>query len=536
MLRINQLRVPWGRDRAAIRRATAEKLGVSKNQIAHLALRRHAIDCRKKPELFDSYAVDVELKDPRQERRILRARRRDIVQTPKETYCLPAGANRPEKAIVCGSGPAGLFCADVLSRCGVQVTVLERGSDVDRRQKIVESFWAGAPLDPRCNVQFGEGGAGTFSDGKLNTLVKDKNGRSRYVLETFVRHGAPADILMEHKPHVGTDRLRGVIKGMREELIQRGVTFMFDTTLADIDLNRREAITGSGLSLPYDRLVLAIGHSARDTFAMLAKKGMRMHAKAFAAGLRIIHPQEVIDRSQYGRPRTLGDQTGQSRGAILPAAAYKLSRSLSDGRGGYTFCMCPGGYVVNASSEDGHLAVNGMSYHDRAGRFANSAVIVSVNEKDFPAQGPMGGILFQRQLEAAAYRAAGGAVPVQTVGDFLSGRLSPSLPDLKYAVKGACRPADLSRILPSFLAEDLRETIRGMGRLIDGFDAADALLCGVESRTSSPVRIERDERGMSSLERIYPCGEGAGFAGGIMSAAMDGMKIAEHILADPCPM
>lgn len=530
MLRLNQLRLPAGHSEEDLGREIAKKLGVSTEDIRSYQIVRHSIDCRKKPVLFDSYIVDVKLKSEKKEKTILKKKGHSAVKAEYNPYRMPVvtqeGQKKAGHVIVCGSGPAGLFCAYILSKCHVEVTVVERGAPVDRRRLDVEKFWESGQLAPSSNVQFGEGGAGTFSDGKLNTLVKDKEGRSRFVLETFVSFGAPEHILTENKPHIGTDILCTVIKNMRLAMESAGVRFLFDTQLTDVDPDAREVFLNSGTVLKYDSLVLAPGHSARDTFSMLCGRGMKMQAKSFAVGVRVIHPQSLINMSQYGRQEEL----------ILPAASYKLAEQLESGRGGYSFCMCPGGYVVNASSEEERLAVNGMSYHARDGYYANSAIIVSVTPDDYENDSPLAGIAFQRGLEEKAYMACGGRIPVQLFGDFVSHRKTKDLPDLSGAVKGMYAPADLREVLPSFLCDGIEEAVKKMGRKIAGFDSDDTLLCAVESRTSSPVRLTRNEKGVSSFPHIYPCGEGAGYAGGIMYAAMDGMKIAEHILADTNPL
>ena len=429
--------------------------------------------------------------------------------------------------VIVGSGPAGLFCGLMLARHGYRPVILERGSDVHTRSRKVNAFWEKGILDPQCNVQFGEGGAGTFSDGKLNTLVKDKYGRNRLVLEIFHEAGAPEEILYLNKPHLGTDVLINIVEHMRNEIISLGGKVYFDSQVTDIyieDSHIKAVEINGSRQIPAQCLVLAIGHSARDTFSMLLDKQINMSAKAFAVGLRIEHPQSMIDQAQYGR--------GQDQ--WLKAADYKLTHTCVNGRSVYTFCMCPGGYVVNASSEPQSTAVNGMSYSGRGSANANSAVIVTVTPEDFKGEGPLSGVEFARKLEQAAYaqakKAGGeGLVPVQQFGDFCDGIPSTEYGQVRPVHKGGCVLTDLSRCLPDFICESLKEGIHAFGEKIPGFDRQDALLSGVESRTSSPVRIERDESFESSLPGIYPCGEGAGYAGGITSAAMDGIKVAEAI-------
>ena len=402
---------------------------------------------------------------------------------------------------------------------------------MEERQKDVERFWREGVLDPSSNVQFGEGGAGTFSDGKLNTLVKDKYGRNREVLRIFVENGAPEAILYEAKPHIGTDILCRVVQNMREQIISWGGEVRFGAQVTDLCCHAGQ-VTGVVINgvevIESDAVVLAIGHSARDTFEMLYHKQIPMEAKAFAVGLRMEHPRRLIDRMQFG----------MEEHPLLPAATYKVTVQTSSGRGVYSFCMCPGGYVVNASSEQGRLAVNGMSYSGRSGDNSNSAMIVTVTPADYADDSPLSGITFQRKLEEKAYRIGGGVVPVETYGDYrraVTGQsaevsaISQEYPDFAPAVKGAWRMAAVHDILPDTLNQALVEGIDLIGQGMPGFADSGAYLSGIESRTSSPVRITRDETGQSALRGLYPCGEGAGYAGGIMSAAMDGMLTAEKI-------
>lgn len=431
------------------------------------------------------------------------------------------------RPVIIGAGPAGLFCAYFLAMHGYQPVLLERGKDVDAREQDVEHFWATGELNPESNVQFGEGGAGTFSDGKLNTLVKDKDGKGRKVLEVFVECGAQEAILYENKPHIGTDVLKKVVRTMREKIISMGGEVRFQSQVTDIctENGRLKGVEiNHGEILPCEAAVLAIGHSARNTFQMLYDREVPMEAKAFAVGLRVQHPQKLIDENQYGT----------AENPLLPAASYKLTAQTSYGRGVYSFCMCPGGYVVNASSEPGRLAVNGMSYSGRDGENANSAVIVSVTPEDFGSEHPLAGIEFQRKLEEKAYVVGGGKVPVQTYGEFKqkvcgeteNGHMkTPIAP----CIKGQYAFSDLSSILPKECNLAFVEGMEQFGRILPGFNQPWALLAGVESRTSSPVRISRDDTGQSTVKGLYPCGEGAGYAGGITSAAMDGISIAEKI-------
>ena len=432
---------------------------------------------------------------------------------------------------------AGLFCAYALMSEGFHPIVAERGKKVEERTADVQKFWETGVLDTASNVQFGEGGAGTFSDGKLNTLVKDPIGRNRFVLETFVKFGAPEHILYENKPHIGTDILADVIKRMREFMTENGVEFLFETCVTGFSTGKNGNL--KSIELNHDRqidtdcLILAIGHSARDTFSLLQEKGLNMQAKSFAVGFRVEHPQSEVNLTQYGD--LYADK--------LPAAPYKVTANLPSGRGVYSFCMCPGGYVVNASSEEHRLAVNGMSYSDRGGSNANSAIIVSVTPEDFKAdairhgvlkdadgkEDVLSGVRFQERLEEQAWKLGNGKIPQQLFGDYCKNRPSVSYGAFESTTKGDSALCNLRGLLPEELEESFIEGMHHFSRAIPEFDREDAILSGVESRTSSPVRIVRDESFQSNIRGIYPCGEGAGYAGGIMSAAMDGLKVAEAI-------
>ena len=537
MIRLTQIKLPADHTPEALTRKAAKLLRVSPEEIKELHIRKRSLDARKKPELFYSYTIDVSVK---KEAEIVHKVKSPQVNLCKETrYQFPeAGAERMgERPVIIGTGPAGLFCGLMLARHGYRPILFERGSSVEERQKKVNTFWQGGALDPQTNVQFGEGGAGTFSDGKLNTLVKDPLGRGKLVLELFTEFGADSSILYDHKPHIGTDVLAEVVKHMREEIIRLGGTVRFDTQVTDL-LMEGSQVSGVKVSFANPQtgklveeeikssvVVLAIGHSARDTFSMLLNRQVPMEQKAFAVGLRIQHPQKMINLSQYGR---------EDAGA-LGAANYKLTRQTKSGRGVYSFCMCPGGYVVNASSEAGRLAVNGMSYHDRAGENANSALIVTVTPEDFPESGPLSGVVFQRKLEEAAYRAACGKIPVQLYGDFCQNTISRELGGVTPQMRGEWAFGDVRSIMPEPLNLALIEAMEGFGHMIHGFDRPDAIFAGIESRTSSPVRIWRDEQFESEVRGLYPCGEGAGYAGGITSAAMDGVKVAEAIAKRYCP-
>lgn len=503
----------------------AKKLKISSKEIKKFEIKRSSIDARKKPELYLVYTVLVSLKE---EHKVLkRVKDKNITIVTPKSYKLPKPGNEKleKRPIVVGTGPAGLFCALILAREGYRPILLERGLAVDERVQEVETFWKTGKLNTQCNVQFGEGGAGTFSDGKLNTLVKDASGRNRKVLELFVEAGAPEDILYVNKPHIGTDVLRDVVKNIHREIEEAGGEFFFSSQVTNLEIEDGKLVAievNHEKKISTQVAVLAMGHSARDTFKMLHHCGISMEAKSFAVGFRIEHPQEMINKSQYGKEHVEG----------LMAADYKLTAKTSNGRGVYSFCMCPGGKVVNSSSEEGYLAVNGMSYRKRDGRNANSALIVTVTPEDYPDKGVLSGVAFQRNLEKAAFEAANGKIPVQLYRDFKANKKSSTLGKVIPDVKGEYELTSLNKILPEELNKSLIEGIESFGRKIHGFNREDALLLGVESRTSSPVKILRDEKFQSvSVEGLYPCGEGPGYAGGIMSAAMDGLRVAENIIS-----
>lgn len=542
MIQITQMKLPPDHTRQDMKQKIARLLKVAETEITEFEVIRRSVDARKKPELFFVYTVWVTVK---RERTVIRkAGNRNITQITPVYYQLPAsklsnvppasltgsskagqcGGRRP---VVVGSGPAGLFCGLSLARQGLCPLILERGRAVEERVRDVEAFWQGGPLDPESNVQFGEGGAGTFSDGKLNTLVKDPEGRGRAVLQIFVAAGADPDILYMQKPHIGTDVLRDVVRQIRNEILSLGGEIRFRACVTDL-LTENGRLTGLKINgqeyLETRTAVLAIGHSARDTFEMLYRRRIPMEAKAFAVGLRIEHPQSMIEMARYG---------AHPYGNLLPVADYKVTHRTANGRGVYSFCMCPGGYVVNASSEAGRLAVNGMSFRDRGGKNANSALIVTVTPEDFAAERPdcpvLSGVAFQRRLEEQAYRLCQGRIPVQLFGDFESGRASRSLGEVAPQMKGSFCLTDLRSILPDYISAALVEGVHAFDRQIAGFARPDALFSGIESRTSSPVKILRGRQCESALTGLYPCGEGAGYAGGIVSAAMDGLRVAEQI-------
>lgn len=521
MIRMTQVSLPVSHDKEALERKIRKLLRISSEPFTY-EIERRSLDARNPQEKVYRYTLDVTISN---EKRILKkVHNKNIMSINKTRYHFPKSGEEPliTRPVIVGSGPAGLFCGWYLARAGYRPLILERGEQVRERRRTVERFWKEGILDSESNVQFGEGGAGTFSDGKLNTLVKDPLGRNKEVLKRFVKAGAPKEILYEQKPHLGTDVLASIVETLRKQIEAMGGSFRFGTKLTGLKLedNTLQSLILNGEEeLKAQVCVLAIGHSARDTFSMLHGCGLPMEPKSFAVGLRIEHPQKMINQALYG----------EAESAELGAASYKVTHQASTGRGVYSFCMCPGGYVVNASSEQGYLAVNGMSYQARDQVNANSALIVTVKPEDFPEDGPLGGVAFQRKLEKAAYEAGGGKIPVQTLKDYCKNQASSSLGQVKPLMKGAWTLANVREILPRQIGDSIEEGIYAFDKKIPGFAREDALLSAVESRTSSPVRILRGENCESQVSGIYPCGEGAGYAGGITSAAMDGMKVAEEI-------
>ncbi len=619
MIRISQIKIEIDvnkiRSEAGLQdvlmRKVSRILRISLDEIEKISIAKHGIDARKKPVLFDVYSVDVYLRKGNEGAVLKRCKDRNVSVVSEKKYdflekvilridkeesrCFAAGQNDTEKAfkskeepkvrkdakeaalkkiakasankkiVIVGFGPAGMFCGYELAKAGFKPVILERGSDVDTRLQAVTRFWETGRLDASTNVQFGEGGAGTFSDGKLNTVVKDKEGRGEEALDIFVRSGVPERIKYESKPHIGTDILMDVVRNMRKSIQDLGGEVIFNSKADDILIDESGQVKGVQCG---DRvieccfLILAIGHSARDTFRMLLDKKVEMVPKPFAVGFRVEHPQSLINQSQYG----IADSKA------LPAAPYKLTATTSAGRGVYSFCMCPGGFVVNASSEEGMLAVNGMSYSKRDGRNANSAIIITVDPRDFGGEGVLSGVDFQRRLEKKAYELAQGKIPVEYYGDFkravegkdpdaealplVAGSKDPDAEVLQLTeadrpadgnlsalkdcstipkdflpqMKGHYKFCDVHGILPDDLNKAFVEGMESFGRIIKGYDDDKVLVSGVESRTSSPVRIVRKDDGQSvNVRGLYPCGEGAGYAGGIMSAAMDGIRTAELV-------
>ncbi len=514
MIKISGIKVLVSRTpKEDLEKKLVKRYALSKTEVRSIKLLKRSIDARNKKQVFYIYDLAV---DTKEEKRLLSYKEVTLYQEKRYTI-EKVEANTLERVVIVGSGPAGLFSAYLLALKGYKPFVIERGEEMEKRTKSVESFFKTGKLNPNSNVQFGEGGAGTFSDGKLNTLTHDVSGRNRFVLETFVKFGASEEILYDYKPHIGTDVLRKVIKNMREHIKSLGGEFRFNACLTDlrieenkvsaIEINQKEWISAN-------HLILAIGHSARDTFELLYERGIEMEAKGFAIGLRVEHLQSKIDQMQYG-----------DFAYLLPPASYKLTYQSSNGHGVYSFCMCPGGYVVNASSEEGYLAINGMSNAKRETKNANSAIVITVPKSETL----FGGIDFQRNLEKKAYFLGKGYIPVQLLGDYMKERESKAFKSVLPSIKGKYAFASLHELLPKEYYEALQEAFLAFDKKMPGYYDEEAILSGIESRTSSPIRILRDEKYRANIVNLYPCGEGAGYAGGIMTSAIDGMKVAESI-------
>lgn len=517
MIRISELRLNPGQPDSALYAQAARRCGVK--EISSLTVVKKSLDARDKNDIH--YTVTADVAVPNEAQALKRAKK--AVPAPVEKDCLPPRPCRfAFSPVIVGAGPAGLFAALYLARCGAAPILIERGRAVEERARDIDRFFDTAALDEDSNVQFGEGGAGTFSDGKLTTGIKSPFARD--VLRTFVEMGAPEDILYLAKPHIGTDRLKTVVANMRRQILALGGRVMFSTRLTGL-ITEQGAVRGvtlsDGSSIRTDTVLLAIGHSARDTFRMLDDMGVLMERKPFAMGVRIEHLQEKISLAQYGKDA-----------ALLPPADYKLNVHTPDGRGVYTFCMCPGGYVMGATSLTGHVVTNGMSLYARDGVNANAALLCGVRAEDFPGEGVLAGVDLQEQWEKAAFTTGGESyrAPCQRVEDFLAKRPSQSPGEVMPTYRPGVTMTGLDGCLPGFIADDLRYALPILGRQLKGFDHPDALLTGIESRTSSPVRILRNENGESSLSGLYPVGEGAGYAGGIMSAACDGLAMAEKAM------
>ncbi|APA86370.1 NAD(P)/FAD-dependent oxidoreductase [Paraburkholderia sprentiae WSM5005] len=530
MLRLSEIKLPLDHPDSALEaaiRARLAELGVAPDGLIRYTVFRRAHDARKRADIKLTYIVDAEIND---EAAALK-RLADVPHcgvTPDMSYKFvaraPAQLGTP-RPVVIGMGPCGLFAGLLLAQMGFRPIIVERGKAVRERTKDTFGLWRKSVLNPESNVQFGEGGAGTFSDGKLYSQIKDPKHYGRKVLDEFVRAGAPEDILYLSRPHIGTFRLVSMVEKMRASIHELGGEVRFETRVEDIDIDDgqvRGLKLSTGEALRCDHVVLAVGHSARDTFHMLFDRGVYVEAKPFSLGFRIEHPQGVIDRSRFGK------FAGHKQ---LGAADYKVVHHCSNGRAVYSFCMCPGGTVVAATSEPGRVVTNGMSQYSRAERNANAGIVVGITPDDYPG-GPLAGIAFQRKWEERAFELGGGnyMAPGQLVGDFIAGRPSTSLGSVVPSYKPGVRPTDLSTALPDYVIEAIREALPQMEKKIAGFAMHDAVLTGVETRTSSPVRVRRgDDYQSVNTKGLYPAGEGAGYAGGIYSAAIDGIEVAEAV-------
>lgn len=521
MITLNNLRLPLKYSNEELLHLCTKALRISSSSIKNVSIKRLSVDARKKTDVHYTATVNVDIIG-NENKIVAKCKNAQIFKENK--YSFSSNKKLQEKPVIIGAGPAGLFCALMLARCGANPIIIERGECVENRTKTIELFHNSSIFNPKSNIQFGEGGAGTFSDGKLNTGINDI--RARFVLEEFVKHGGPEEILISAKPHIGTDLLKETIINIRKEIESLGGTFHFNTLVTNISIseNKINGVTfkqnGVCSSIPTNNVVLAIGHSARDTFEMLKQNEILMEQKAFSIGVRIEHLRDDIDECQYGKMKHL-----------LPAADYKINTRLKDGRGVYSFCMCPGGVVVNASSENGMLCTNGMSYHARNGRNSNSAILVSVTPADYNQNDVLDGIKLQRLIETNAYNAIGNNIaPVQCLGNFLGKDIK--FPDkIEPTIKPGYDYYKIEKIFPTFISDSLKEGFYGLGQKMQAFKDMSAVLTAAETRSSSPVRIIRNENFESvSCKGLYPCGEGAGYAGGIMSAAVDGIKCAEAIL------
>ncbi len=523
MIRLRQIKIEVNKATTEnLRKKVMTKLNIKDKDIISFKINKKSLDARKKDLIFYVYEVDLNLKN--EDYVLAKIKSKDIFKYEPENYQINVTGTKKLKTppIIIGSGPAGLFCAYLLSELGYKPLIIERGEKIEDRIKTVEKFFKEGILNPNSNIQFGEGGAGTFSDGKLNTLVKDIKKRGRKVLEIFVENGAPEEILYLHNPHIGTDLLRKVIINMRNKIITMGGKFKYQTTLTDLIISNnqiKQIVVNKNEIIDCSLLILAIGHSARDTYELLKSKQIKMSPKPFAVGLRIMHPQEMINKAQYGTKYN------------LPPANYKLTYTTKKKRGVYSFCMCPGGYVINASSEKNHLVVNGMSNHNRDSQNSNSAIVVSVSPNDY-GNNLLDGIYFQKKLEQKAYQLGQGKIPIQLYGDYKEKRKSTKFGEVKPILKGKYVFANLNELFPQNINDSIIEAIEYYNTKINGFSRYDAILAGVESRTSSPIRIERNDNFQTNIAGIFPIGEGAGYSGGITTSAIDGLKLCEIIATE----
>lgn len=524
-IRINNIILSIEEDNALLKKKVAKKIKIKEQDIESFKIIKESIDARKKDAIKFNYCVDIKCKN---EKNIVNRLKDNNIKLEEDEIAeefIYGDKKLNSRPVVIGFGPAGIFASLTLAKHGYKPIVFERGEDVDNRTKTVEEFWKSGKLKLNSNVQFGEGGAGAFSDGKLTTRIKDK--RCSFVLEELVKNGAPEEIMYVGKPHVGTDILKGVVKNIREEIKSLGGEVHFNSKLEGINKEngKLKSIVVNGKEMPCESLILAIGHSSRDTYEMIYDSGVLMEQKAFAIGVRIEHPQEIINESQYGK---------YANHPKLKAADYRLVyQSEKYNRGVYSFCMCPGGVVVGAASEEGRLVSNGMSYHARDLDNANSALVVTVGTEDFEGDHPLAGMEFQRHYESLAFKLGGGnyKAPIQLIGDFLNDRQSTKLGRVKPTYEPGYAFKELKECLPEVVVDTIKEGIQVFGKRIKGYDMEDGVLTGIETRTSAPVRMPRNESFESvNLEGFYPTGEGAGFAGGIISAAVDGIKVAEIIM------